>query len=228
MLSKSNGYLCEIIIPLASLLFFCGCSNSRLEWGGCNNNRYSWSENGAVLNKSHDPVLTDECVLIVTAHTRNFVDTKTSVRALIYLQKKGSLGQYRSLPFHDQGFKYQTNLDNYESWQIFTFSYEPGQYKIKGIYPFVGGDIYSRRWEKNNASKDYVDAKAGQYIYLGNINIDAISKRNALGGFFAGEYAGFKFSWDTSPEHIEFVRKSIPQLNNEEIIYRPVDVETIH
>ena len=71
LLEKKNRNMKKTIITalLLGTLFILGCGKNAYR----NANRFSYSKNGVIVNKGHAPVLTDECVFIITSRAVIFL-----------------------------------------------------------------------------------------------------------------------------------------------------------
>ncbi len=204
-----------LIFLFISLLCFTGCSRGNL---------YSpYSQKGL-----GQPNIKKKCVVIIIGHTRNFVNNK---RLCVSPWLKKGLATVQSdnvmTGLEYQIYQTKQNEDNYELWQIFTLPVKPGRYRFNSALK-IGPYTLSPRKKFNDlwvVSSSEFDAKAGEYIYIGMMNVDAVGKRKGVGGFLLGSIGGVKNSWDSSLKHIEFIRQKIPELKNVEIIHQPINVE---
>jgi hypothetical protein len=126
---------------------------------------------------------------------------------------------------------YQSNQQNRETRQIFTLIAKPGIYKFEYVIR-LGINMYLKKSSEftgfigfRTIKSGEFEAKAGQIMYIGMLNIDATGKREGLNSIFAGKIRYINESWDPSAENIDFVREQIPELKDANIIHYPITVE---
>ncbi|MCK5269694.1 MAG: hypothetical protein KAJ46_02875 [Sedimentisphaerales bacterium] len=175
------------------------------------------------------PNVKNKCVVIIIGHTRNFADNRWL--CISPRLRKGFFGIVRSYNgmtgSEYQVYQTKQNEDNHELWQIFTLPVKPGRYRFNSAL-VIGSSVLSPRKTFGDywvASSSEFDAKAGEYIYIGMMNVDTASKRKGIGKFLFGSVSSIKNSWDSSSEHIDFIRQKIPELKNVEIVHQPINVE---
>jgi hypothetical protein len=186
----------------------------------------------------YTPDIQSKCVVIILCHTRNFVTNDRlwvspylrRPSAMRWLRDLGDVYSLAGLGIDEQIYQEQQNNDNYEIWQIFTLPVDPGPRKFE--YTIYANGILLVKVGANNGFLGFwpiksseFEAKAGQFIYIGMLNFDAVGKRDGLSALFAGDISNVKQSWEPSAENIAFVREKIPELKDVNIIPCPITVE---
>lgn len=181
------------------------------------------------------PEIKNKCVIMLIGHTNNYVNNE-----LLYINpmfnKKGinlfPLSSFSDAGGHEwQAYNVNKTSENTEVWQIFTLSAEIGYYKLDDFRLYTGNGaeltpnkILTRKtW---TAKSELFEAKAGQFIYVGMINVNATGKRDGMGSYLFGQINHITYSWESSPDNIKIIRENISELKDIEIIYQPLTVST--
>ncbi len=218
--------MCRKIVVLSLMLIvvicIAGCSTTA--------NLYVPQNSKAAKSNLKQPNTEGKSVLILLTRTRNFVNNKTVKLLPLAYRKDNPIIKIWSnnfmTGFEPQIFHSTRNEDNCEWWQIFTLPVKPGVYKLEGFYLLVGMNMLKENPLSCGISlpKNVIEAKCGEFIFLGRMNLDIVDKSSGLADFISSSYSAV-YSWDSSPDNIDFIRKQIPQLKNVEIADKNLSFE---